>query len=80
MTGIPTTSTAFDRFCADHNGEWPIDLQELAVKAYRALWRIDNNPPHIINHMEESGHPAWRSDINAIVEFAEAYGAWKAKQ
>lgn len=75
---FPTTSKDFEQFVAANKSGWPAELQASAEKASKALWRIDNNPPHQNQALEAMGSQAWKSDMNAIVAFAEAYGAWPA--
>lgn len=63
-----------------HRAEWPADLLAKAEQARMALWEIENNPAHVIEVMKEQAPNAWGDLVRRLMAFAEAYGAWSAKQ
>jgi hypothetical protein len=78
MTDIPITHPEFESWFERNKADWPAELQRLGEHAKLTLWQIDNNPPSQIQAMQELAPGAWRALVKSMMDFAAAYGAWRA--
>lgn len=75
---IPTTSKEFDAWLITARPQFPDDLYLKALDAQGALRVIELNPADKIEAMKQFAPEAYAKMVRQLVEFAEAYGAWKA--
>lgn len=75
---IPTTSKEFDAWMNRAHQEMPPELYFRAREAQAALRVIELNPADKIEAMKQFAPEAYAKMIRQLIEFAEAYGAWKA--
>lgn len=74
-----SNSRDFGKLIAKHQAEWPSDLTDRANRALLSLQMIEGNPPHVMDAMKENAPSAWAGVVRDLMDFAEAYGAWKAR-
>lgn len=80
MSDIPKTHATFSRWLDQHRAEFPPDLLAKAERVKLTLNTLERLSDSDLRAMRERGGESWTGIVGDLTAFAEAYGAWKAKE